>query len=324
MKDLNSISLIHKSLTGQITPEENSQLQEWLNASPHNQSEYMEIKVLMEISIEEELLSSEDSAQSLERLETSINESIRKETAANRIRKTGLIFFYLGVLIITSALASLLFYREMPRDYSYTISKSGDRLTLPDGSGVILNDSTTITHTLTTASRTINLEGEAFFNIKKDPRPLTLITWQCNINVKGTSFYLSAYKGKTIELLVTQGLVEVSFKDKTWSLTRNQFLTLKDDVHSQPALDANPNFTAWQTNRLQFKQSLLADVIVQLEKYYDVKIDLQQNLLDCSFTGTFENLSLMEVFNILSYGLDLEFKPASNNHYFVSGPGCTP
>jgi transmembrane sensor len=82
---------------------------------------------------------------------------------------------------------------------------------LPDSSHVWLNKNSRFTwpDQFDDDSRSVNLVGEAFFDVKKDPsHPFFIYTENSITKVVGTSFNLKAYKGQKAELTVVSGIVE--------------------------------------------------------------------------------------------------------------------
>jgi ferric-dicitrate binding protein FerR (iron transport regulator) len=87
---------------------------------------------------------------------------------------------------------------------------------LPDSSHVWLNKNSRFTwpDQFDDDRRSVNLVGEAFFDVKKDPsHPFFIYTENSITKVVGTSFNLKAYKGQKAELIVVSGLVEFSSSD---------------------------------------------------------------------------------------------------------------
>jgi ferric-dicitrate binding protein FerR (iron transport regulator) len=88
---------------------------------------------------------------------------------------------------------------------------------LPDSSHVWLNKNSRFTWSdeFNGERRTVNLVGEAFFDVKKDAdHPFFIYTENSITKVIGTSFNLKAYKGQKAELTVVNGIVEFSSSEE--------------------------------------------------------------------------------------------------------------
>ncbi len=70
--------------------------------------------------------------------------------------------------------------------------------TLPDGSLVWLNSNTSLKYpnVFDGQSRTVELDGEAYFEVKKGQKAFVVQTGKYNIEVLGTTFDVEAYSGK--------------------------------------------------------------------------------------------------------------------------------
>lgn len=82
---------------------------------------------------------------------------------------------------------------------------------LPDGSLVVLNSGSIVRYpSRFTDSRTVTLEGEAFFQVVKDSsKPFVVVTKLMHTKVLGTSFNVSAYKDRDSRVNVMSGKVAV-------------------------------------------------------------------------------------------------------------------
>jgi transmembrane sensor len=110
-------------------------------------------------------------------------------------------------------------------------------LLLPDGTTVWLNAGSTLTYPLpfTGPNREVILEGEAFFDVAKNPtHPFIVHASSVNIRVLGTSFDVKAYaRDKTMETTLIRGSIEVTLRNRPQSrivLKPNEKLVVaKDD-----------------------------------------------------------------------------------------------
>ena len=93
-----------------------------------------------------------------------------------------------------------------------------DQLTLSDGTVVTLNSATTIKYPdhFGDSTREIYLEGEAYFDVSKDPlHPFIIHTDKMNIRVLGTSFNVKSYQSEPLgEASLINGSIEVTLNDR--------------------------------------------------------------------------------------------------------------
>jgi len=98
----------------------------------------------------------------------------------------------------------------------FTRRKSHSNLQFPDGTSVVLNENSRISYNADfgKVKREIFLEGEAYFDVAKNPGvPLIIHAKNVDIKVLGTSFNVKAYPAdKGVETSLIKGAVEVSSK----------------------------------------------------------------------------------------------------------------
>ena len=107
--------------------------------------------------------------------------------------------------------------KEVATSYSKT------RVTLPDGTSVVLDRNSKIDYNkdFGVGNRVISLLGEAYFEVVKNAKaPLVVKAAPINITVLGSSFDVRAYTlDSTIEVLLYQGSIQVSSSYDTTKLT---------------------------------------------------------------------------------------------------------
>ena len=211
---------------------------------------------------------------------------------------------------------------------------SKSKVVLPDGSVVNLNSGSSLTYSFSdsdSVNRSVFLIGEGFFNIAKDAkRPFYVNTQGMKLKVLGTAFNVKAYPDENSEVAtLVSGKVEIyASSDKMESgkpvvLKPNQiaiFDKSKDNPHSfrtidlisteivpvklravnsQPALKTNQTIS-WKENTLTFDNENFSELIVKIQRWYDVKIVVNDpELLSVRFTGKFDKENIEQVLNAL-------------------------
>jgi transmembrane sensor len=211
---------------------------------------------------------------------------------------------------------------------------SKSRVVLPDGSVVNLNSGSSLTYSISefdSVNRSVFLIGEGFFNVAKNAeRPFYVSTQGMKLKVLGTTFNVKAYPDEnTEEATLVSGKVEIySSSDKIESgkpivlkpnqiaifdkslnnlhsfsktdLTSTEIVPAKlRAVNSQPALKTNQTIS-WKENMLIFDNENFNDLIVKIERWYDVKIVVNDpELKSVRFTGRFDKETIEQVFNAL-------------------------
>ena len=191
--------------------------------------------------------------------------------------------------------------------------------TLPDGTIIQLNSDSKLRYPekFTDTSRVVEFEGEAFFTVAKDKkRPFSINSKQVVVRVLGTHFNLRAYpeENKT-DVVVEEGRVMFSPKVKKASLilTANQQGIYGADQSLKQQNVYAAAYYSWRTNQLQFKDQKLSDIASTLERWYDVKVLINNRLLrNERYTGRFNNPDMKSVLNSLEFAIGLRYQITGN------------
>ena len=170
------------------------------------------------------------------------------------------------------------------------------------------------------------LEGEAFFDVKRaEGRRFTVYSGLAKTEVIGTSFNVHAYPHDSVTVHVVTGKVAFSPRneDNAVFLVPGQKAQLaQGDRVAERSVILDPNFRAWQNDRILFDNTSLIRIAEQLEQYYGVAIKLANpNLSNCRYTATFDAASLDEVLNVLVAAGNLSYEK-TGSRILLSGTGC--
>ncbi|WP_103068330.1 FecR family protein [Aquimarina sediminis] len=198
------------------------------------------------------------------------------------------------------------------------ITQQGDHkmVTLPDGSTVVLNAGSRLTYPekFKDNIRKVTLVGEAFFDIKRDiNKPFFVNTDDINIKVLGTSFNVKSYPDdEKIETTLITGKVEIfqQQKEQTIVLEPSQRAVF-DREKSNIVVDKvnSIHIIAWQKGKLIFDKTPLKQVVLDLNRKYDVEFVINSDsLLQYKYTGEFDNLTLEEVLELLRISSPISYE----------------
>ncbi|MEN8249353.1 MAG: FecR domain-containing protein [Bacteroidota bacterium] len=197
------------------------------------------------------------------------------------------------------------------------------KLILSDGSSVMLNAGSKLTFpqefTGDLETRTVELEGEAFFSVTKNAdRPFIVQTADMNVKVLGTSFNVSAYpEDEYVKTVLVEGAVNVFdsrnlYEDKT--ISPNQIAVFERRKNRFRISDVNTaDYTAWTTNKLLFNNEPFIDIAKKIERRYNVKIiNHYDSLNNIPFYGEFDNESIDDVLKTFSSCIDFSYSINDN------------
>jgi transmembrane sensor len=211
---------------------------------------------------------------------------------------------------------------------------------LPDASRVTLQPGSSLRYTTALAGRRreVYLEGEAFFQVHKNPqRPFLVFTSQLVTTVLGTSFDVKAYPGRKQALVaVREGKVAVQPREsaqlevtplhpaKTGMLLlpNQQVVYSVASHHLKKELVDKPIVLVPQA--FEFEERPVAEVFAALEKAYGVPIHYdQQKLAGCTVSITFYDEPMFEKLGLLCKSLGAYYT-LSDTQITVHSTGCQP
>ena len=197
---------------------------------------------------------------------------------------------------------------EVPRGGEYF-------MILEDGTKVWLNAATRLKYPVAFVGgiRKVLLEGEAYFEVAHDTtRPFVVETEQAKVTVLGTSFDVSAYEeeGKTWTTL-EEGMVEIESLDRGEKIRMvpGEQICLIEGKGMEKYKVETALFTSWRSGRLVFKDMRLEDLMRNMARWYDVKVEFyREEAKDIVFTGDVKKYEdLNEVLEIIELTSDVHF-----------------
>ena len=254
----------------------------------------------------------------------------RKRTVYNVIGYAAVAFiaFFVGIYAVITKQNS-----EKRQMAVYACAGNKTDITLPDGTKVTLKSSSTLEYDINRFGkgvRQVYLNGEAYFDVTKDPETRFVIkTQRQKITVHGTSFNLQAYdndKSNTLTLL--EGNVSIDLFDVdgkkirglninpmekcTWDLRTGQTQVEK--------IDATEAGLGWNDNIFYFRDMSMADIAERLENYYDINIATfnMENDNERFSGGLSLNQNLSDIIRTLNYDKKFTIKRIDDSHFSIS------
>lgn len=305
--------LFKKYLNGTCTPDEYAKVLEMIRDGENNQS----LDRFMNHNWEAIEAKSDEATNDnlLGRIhhQIALTESI---TTQKNIR-----FYRLSLQVAAALIVGLIITSAYIFNYNYSlqsltqhVSTSPGSVTnfkLPDGSVVWLNSGSEITYAGNfEKDRKLQLKGEAFFDVVKSGSTFKISTEYGNIKVFGTAFNVKAYSNDNFITTLERGSLEVSIA----SGKENQILKPGDQAYlteSNQLLVKPVNvdeFISWKDGKLMFVRKSLGEVTKMLERWYNVKIELESTeTKELWFTGTIEKETISEVLELIKTTIPIEY-----------------
>lgn len=193
------------------------------------------------------------------------------------------------------------------------------KIILSDGTMVWLNADTKISFPqkflATEATRTVVLDGEAFFEVAHNKnKPFIVKSNELEIEVLGTRFNVSSYANSDqISTTLVEGSVKINnSKDSIAGLILKPSYqaAFNKNTEKLEAFKVNTaDYTAWMDNKILFKNEAFKDLMLKFERTYNVSIINKIPGLDNErFTGEFDEESIEDIIKTFSSRLDFRYK----------------
>jgi transmembrane sensor len=204
---------------------------------------------------------------------------------------------------------------------SHTAAGKLLKIVLPDSTIVYLNASSSLQYpeTFTGDSRTVILQGEAFFEVKPDGRhPFFVTTDKLQVQVLGTSFNIRSYADdEDVAVTVATGKVGVTVPELANTaasivLPDNELTYTRHSRHLEVTTVNGADSRAWEKGAFIFNYETLENITRRLSRWYDVKfVCTNHALLQKRFKLKVKNENIRNVMEALSTagaGFKYQFK----------------
>jgi len=297
-----------KYLNGTCTPNELSELTDELGANISNENISRDM-----LKIWEKSLNSTVEEKQNDELLSKIHDRITYEESKITKRHFNLyknLLKIAAILIIGLISTTIVFYNKPTEKDVFSLTETittpfGARTNfkLPDGSEVWLNSGTKISFPKQYGKiRTVELTGQAYFKVVKDGKPFIVKTAYGNIEVMGTSFDVKSYNDEKFETTLVEGSVKVNNNLNQYSILKPGQKSIVNKENEISIDNVNTDlYTSWKDGKLIFVKEPFQDVALALERWYNVKIEIQGDKLNkLGYTGIIEMETLSEVMELIN------------------------
>jgi ferric-dicitrate binding protein FerR (iron transport regulator) len=191
------------------------------------------------------------------------------------------------------------------------------QLVLPDGSKVWLNSGSTLRFptAFIGSERIVELKGEAYFDIAKNPKMPFLVRTNnaMDIKVLGTQFNIMAYDDeKNINTTLIEGSVEVlKGSGKTMLKPGQEAILNRGSGNIKVASADLEQAIAWKNGYFIFYNENIESIMRKVSRWYNVDVVYQGNLSNKDFVGTIsrnknisELLKMLELTGAVHFSID--------------------
>lgn len=328
--------------------------EEWIEQHPSQQKEFDTAVQVMKVLLNARKRNIEvDSELSLRQILTKIEIDKMEQKASKRslfspwMKIAAMLVLLVGISILLYFASQFNMGLRNETAFNELIVPIGEKaqIVLSDGSHVWINSGSKLKYptTFSQKNRTVYLQGEAYFDVKKkNGAPFYVTTDAVNIKVLGTAFNVKSYPGdKNVETTVIRGLVRVEnkFTNKTVLLNpkekcivpstanenaekniqlQNTVVTNQSNEGVTVVQKVNTDLViSWKDQLLVFQDERFEELVVKMERWYNVKIVIQdESLKDLRFRGKFvNNETVYQVLDAIKLTSRIKYKVENNIFY---------
>ncbi|RHR39596.1 FecR family protein [Parabacteroides sp. AF18-52] len=319
----NNINIVEELLPrycdGNVSAEEKEKVEIWIRQSEEHYKIAQQIQLIYLASDTIAIMDQVNTDNALDKVDGRIRRSQLKTLFMWGQRVAAILFipllaaYLLEVLIPEKRDIRMLEVRTNP---GMTTS-----LTLPDGTKVNLNSESSLVYPATFDGdfRSVRLEGEAFFEVVKNPEKRFVVTTPHNarVEVLGTSFNMEAFKWDSI---VSTTLIsgKVAFISRSGQVNMKPGEKLVYNIQADRASIYQTNGEAeisWKNGMIIFRKTPFEEALRMLTKRFNVDFVVSNNKYVKDFyTGSFTNHRLEQILDIFnaSSGIKWRYIPSEN------------
>ena len=338
--------IIARVLSGESSSDDILSLSEWLNENEKNRDEFRRLKNYWDADVA--FKHSVAPAFSADKLQQKINVQ-RRQTARRQLWRNAIPLIAAACLLFIFSTALFLYNTNDRISEHYTLltdehtsnftmedgilstslkSKSKDEhtsnFTMEDGTIITLNKNSRLSYSdkYGKDSRNVKLEGEAYFEVAKDPsKPFQVEMNGASITVLGTHFNVKAdAESDDITATLVEGSIRFEGAKQNIVMTPNQQLTFNRSTNKVDVKEIDTDtFTAWKDGLLKYKSIPFTELIENLKDIYQVEIRIDdERLADPSITvsGTFnQKQSIEQILKVISHSLPIRWTNKTGNYH---------
>ncbi|WP_437917888.1 FecR family protein [Sphingobacterium sp. LRF_L2] len=238
-----------------------------------------------------------------------------------------------SIAVVLCLFSFFYFYSREKTETNHTLNlvKGQQRqIILEDGTKVTLNASSKLIYPQSFKDKTtreVTLEGEAYFDVAKNPKkPFLIHTPRMEISVLGTAFNVRDYSEEaTAETALIHGKVEIwkvgnqsnKFilrpKEKFVLAEKKKDINISDKTtsvnnHPEPKIesfkiserDGSAQETEWMLKRITIQDEPMSQIALRLERMYGINIHITNTQVSLQmYSATFDNENLDNILKAL-------------------------
>ncbi|MDO8316259.1 MAG: FecR family protein [Flavobacterium sp.] len=220
-------------------------------------------------------------------------------------------WLFRGAAVLVIGLGITFMMQNFVSQTQYALNGKRTTFSLPDNSEVVLNAGSKIKYKKWNwdNNRNLKLHGEAYFKVAKGKK-FEVTTDLGKVAVLGTQFNVKARENR-FDVICFEGRVKVNYKNKEVILTHGQSVTFENG--KQINTTANAPKPEWLENQITFNKEHLRNILDEIQRQYDVSIEVKANYSDELFTGKIPTDNIDVALQIIATTYHLEPNKITTN-----------
>ncbi|MDP3914104.1 MAG: FecR family protein [Bacteroidota bacterium] len=302
---------IKKYLSGESSEKEQKELLYWIRED-HNLNEFQAIKSEWKSEIRDKKIPAEFQADW-----NNVQNILfgRMQSDLHRTRRTLSFFRYAAIFVLLISVPSLLYFftQSKPTDqqlvYTTVAADFGQisKVVLPDSSVVWINSGSAIRYNnqFSATNREIELNGEAFFKAYENAElPMIVSSSDLQVKVLGTEFSVMAYSEENfIQVVLEKGKVELTSTSNSnfrQEMKPGELANFNKDKRELTLSNVNTVlYTSWKDGLINIYNLPLSELVIKLEKRYNQKFVVDDQIKNLPFTFTIKNENLSSILSLI-------------------------
>lgn len=195
------------------------------------------------------------------------------------------------------------------------------RVSLPDGSLLTLNAQTTVRYNLADGKRQVSIDGEAFFEVARDPEhPFVVSANGMTVTCLGTSFDVRNYSDEsTASVVLRDGKVRVNARDADLTMEPGSRVLMDRQTLALSKHTVTPSdYTAWLNGEIKFNNQTLEEIAAELSRNYNIDLVITSNeLRQERFNGYLGRSSLRNILDVLCLASDMSYHVDNDTMVYI-------
>lgn len=281
-----------------LSAAQQEELQAWINT---HANEYQQLKRWMNTSLKDIPQPTFDAENAWKRIEGKLEEKDDKVFSINL--KKVFVYCTIAASVILLLGIGILFNQKSESDslLRYANETKGIKhVLLPDSTEITLYPDTRLTYEDRNI-RKVNMQGKAFFHVKKDRRPFRITVSALSVEVLGTSFLVDARNENSTGVFVKNGTVRVTSDEQQATLTANDQVEVTNGKMKLGRIEDVRQVFGENIKVLTFTRTPLSEVVQEIEKYTDIHIELGKGFEQDAITTRLAITNIKDILKELTF-----------------------